>query len=125
MLNPTEMEQVFVNLLTNAIYASQAGGHVRVAASCNAGLATVSVEDEGCGIASESRHRIFDPFYTTCRHHGGTGLGLNVAGRIVEDHSGVIEVASQIEKGTTVTVSLPLTVDQKTKGESHGNHLGR
>lgn len=108
-LNPLQMEQVFINLLHNAIDASNAGGQVRVAASWNSEQLNIRVEDDGRGIASTNSHRVFEPFYTTRREDGGTGLGLCIANRIVEDHHGTIELMSQLDRGTTVTVSLPIT----------------
>ena len=113
----SEVEQVISNLVLNAIQAMPGGGTVRV----RTGIATrhdadavarrfgsVTVADEGTGIAPRDLTRIFDPFFTTKGVGEGTGLGLSVSYGIVQDHGGSIEVASEQGRGTTFTVLLPL-----------------
>jgi signal transduction histidine kinase len=101
-----QIHQVLLNLLLNAIQAIHGKGSVRVAVSSAKGMAFVSVADTGHGIPAEDLPNIFRPFFTT--KGDGTGLGLSLARRIVEDHDGRIEVTSAVEKGTCVTVLLPL-----------------
>ena len=71
----------------------------------------LTVEDEGCGIAETDLDYILLPFFTTKRDAGGTGLGLSVAARIVQQHKGSLEYASELGKGTTVQLSLPVYVE--------------
>lgn len=106
--DPHLLEQVFVNLLLNAIDAMPDGGKVRMAAEARDGLIEVRVEDTGCGIPPESLSRIFDPFFTTKKVGKGTGLGLAVVYGIVQDHGGTIEVKSELGMGTTFLITFPI-----------------
>jgi signal transduction histidine kinase len=101
-----QMHQVLLNLLLNSVQAIEGAGLVRVAVSAQNGAAVVSVTDTGRGIAPEHLPNIFRPFYTT--KGNGTGLGLSLARRIVEEHHGQINVESSPGTGTTFSVSLPL-----------------
>ena len=103
----SQLKQVFLNILLNAVQAMPAGGEIRVQASVLDGVkAVVSVADTGEGIQEENLDRIFDPFFTTKK--GGTGLGLSICYGIVKSHEGEIEVTSRPGQGTTVIVKLPL-----------------
>jgi two-component system sensor histidine kinase BaeS len=106
------LRQVLGNLLTNAIRYTDAGGHVLVRVWADRGTATLSVQDTGVGIAPDDLRRVFDRFWRADparqRATGGTGLGLTIAQRIVTDHGGRIDVASQPGAGTIFTVTLPL-----------------
>ncbi len=112
------LQQVFLNLLTNALDAIESGGEIRIDAHHRReiiGLAReqewidVFVSDTGSGIAPEHLPKVFDPFFTTKEVGKGTGLGLAISQSIVEQHKGSIEVCSKgIGKGTVVIVSLPL-----------------
>ncbi len=112
------LQQVFLNLLTNALDAIQSGGEVRIAArhrregaggGPEQAWVDVTVSDTGTGIAPEDLPKIFDPFFTTKEVGKGTGLGLALCQSILEQHRGLIEVQSEgVGKGTAVTVSLPL-----------------
>jgi signal transduction histidine kinase len=101
-----QIHQVLLNLLLNAVQAIDGSGVVRVAVSEQGNDAVVTVSDTGRGIPAEHLPNIFRPFYTT--KGNGTGLGLSLARRIVEEHHGQIEVASSAGKGTTFTVALPV-----------------
>lgn len=103
-----QMHQVLLNLLLNSVQAIEGAGIVHVAVHGKKGEddAVITVSDTGRGIPAEHLPNIFRPFYTT--KGNGTGLGLSLARRIVEDHNGHIEVASSSAKGTTFTVTLPL-----------------
>jgi signal transduction histidine kinase len=113
-----QIQQVVVNLLTNALRATPRGGriHVTLAESMLAqgeGLyeepaVTVTVEDSGHGIAEDLQARIFEPFFTTWSTSGGTGLGLAVVKSIVDDHGGTIDLSSAVDRGTTFVVHLPV-----------------
>jgi signal transduction histidine kinase len=104
---PAELNQIWSNLVDNALDAAPRGGHVDVSATRRDGFVVVRVADDGNGIPPEIRDRIFDPFFTTKDVGQGTGLGLDIVRRLVERHDGDIEVSS--EPGhTEFTVSLPL-----------------
>lgn len=106
-----QLEQVLVNLLTNACQSLPGPDHaIRVALRKDGGGRTVRVEiaDEGCGIAEDDLVRVVEPFYTTKRDKGGTGLGLSVSDGIVRRHGGRLEVRSQKGKGTTMAMVLPV-----------------
>ena len=101
-----QIHQVLLNLLLNAVQAIENSGVVRVGVQQQDGNAVVSVSDTGRGIRSEDLTNIFRPFFTT--KGNGTGLGLSLARRIVEEHHGHIEVTSSSGKGTTFSVLLPI-----------------
>jgi signal transduction histidine kinase len=103
-----QIHQVLLNLMLNAIQSmDEAGpGQVDVTVQARDGQAVVSVRDSGKGIKPENLANIFRPFFTTKGH--GTGLGLSLARRIVEDHGGKIQVTSEVGKGSTFEVLLPL-----------------
>lgn len=106
MADPDQLKQVFLNLVSNAVQAmEQSGGTVTVRTGADEGFVTVAVADDGPGIAHEELGKIFDPFYS--RRDEGTGLGLTIVHRIVDEHDGHIEVESVPGEGTTFTVSLP------------------
>lgn len=113
----TQISQVLVNILVNAFQAMPEGGSCSIAVRVVDREATqwceLSVRDTGQGIAKEDLPRLFEPFYTT--KATGTGLGLAVAYRIVQDHGGTIDVASTPGHGTRVTVQLPVTVTPNTR----------
>jgi signal transduction histidine kinase len=101
-----QLHQVLLNLLLNSIQAMDGAGKIVVEVDTHDGMATIAVSDTGRGIPPEELPNIFRPFYTT--KGNGTGLGLSLARRIVEDHQGRIEVSSSVGKGTKFTVLLPL-----------------
>ena len=101
-----QIHQVLLNLMLNALQAIDSNGKITVTLSARGTSAVVEVADNGRGIAPDHLPNIFRPFYTT--KGDGTGLGLSLARRIVEDHQGRIEVTSALGKGTTFAVVLPL-----------------
>ncbi len=101
-----QIHQVVLNLLLNAVQATEGAGTVRVEISSQDGCASVVVSDTGRGIQPQHIANIFRPFYTT--KGNGTGLGLSLARRIVEEHHGRIEVSSAVGKGSKFTVFLPI-----------------
>lgn len=105
---PSQLNQVFLNLLMNAAQAIDNKGIITVRTGLAGDEVWVEVEDTGKGIAPENLHRIFDPFFTTKPIGKGTGLGLSLSYRIVQKHRGRIEVKSEVGKGTTFRVCLPL-----------------
>ncbi|MGB8582018.1 MAG: ATP-binding protein [Candidatus Sulfotelmatobacter sp.] len=100
-----QVHQVLLNLLLNAVQAMEGAGTVRVEIGARDNCATVLVSDTGRGISPQNLPNIFRPFYTT--KGGGTGLGLSLAHRIVEEHHGRIEVTSAVGLGSSFTVLLP------------------
>jgi len=111
-MSAIELEQVFVNLILNAIQAQPSGARVAVTTRRAAHVVEIRVEDDGPGIPAADRERIFDPFFTTRLKGGGTGLGLSVAHAIVEDHGGRMELvgpgAGRPDVGACFRVTLPL-----------------
>jgi len=108
--NPLRIEQVVINLLINAcqsLTASDRAIELETAWDQFAGLVTVSVRDEGVGIAPEHMPHLTDPFFTTKRESGGTGLGLSISAGIVQEHGGDITFSSPTGGGTLVRLSLP------------------
>jgi len=99
------LEQIFLNLLLNAVEASDAGGRVEVSLSSTDADVVIAVADLGVGIAPQDLPRIYDPLYTTRRD--GSGLGLTIAHRLVMAHGGRIEIESEVGAGTVVRVLLP------------------
>ena len=108
MVDPHMIEQVLMNLVLNAVQATQEGGTITIRTRQQEGVCEIDVEDTGCGIPPEVRSNIFDPFFTTKRTGEGTGLGLSVSLGIVERHGGEMLVESEIDKGTKFTVRLPV-----------------
>lgn len=112
-IDKAQISQVFSNLILNAIQAMPEGGEISI--STLAGkkiehrLQTIKIQisDTGHGIAPERLNKLFDPFFTT--KYGGTGLGLTITHSIVDGHKGFIDVASKIGRGTTFTVTLPVS----------------
>jgi len=103
-----KLNQVFMNLLSNAFHAVQANGDVWIRTRCNDGTVEVEIEDNGIGIPRENLNRIFEPFFTTKPVGQGTGLGLSISYGIIEQHQGRIQVTSVPQKGSSFIVSLPV-----------------
>ncbi|HEY6332171.1 MAG TPA: ATP-binding protein, partial [Blastocatellia bacterium] len=104
----SELRKLFINLIINAIDASEPGQTIELRTRLDeSGNLVVEVEDHGCGMDAETERRLFEPFYTTKKM--GTGLGMAIAKKIAELHRGDLSVKSQKGKGTTISVRLPLT----------------
>jgi PAS domain S-box-containing protein len=104
----SQLRQVFLNLIVNALQAIGADGTVAVSSAVDDGYAVVRVRDDGCGIPHEIQHRLFEPFFTTKPANQGTGLGLFISYEIVRAHGGEIRVESSPGAGATFEVRLPL-----------------
>ncbi len=107
------LEQVFLNLLTNARQAMEEAQHRRLSVKTlleegNDCLVVVEIEDTGKGFASEDAEKLFTPFFSTKKPGHGTGLGLSISLRIIRDHEGSIEAGGELGKGATFTVRLPV-----------------
>ncbi len=109
---PGQLEQVIVNLVTNAVHASGTTGRVAVTSYCgDDNQVVVSVKDEGPGIAQEDQERIFEPFFTTKLDGEGTGLGLCIVRNIVETNSGVLTLHSDVGAGAEFRCVMPAFSD--------------
>jgi len=109
--------QVMLQLVLNAeqsIRESREQGEIRLKCDVSDGRARITVEDDGCGMAPEIRDHIFDPFFTGRPAWQGTGLGLSISHSIVEQHDGEIGVESEVGRGTTMRVLLPLAVAEQS-----------
>jgi len=102
----SQIKQVFLNLLLNALQAMPNGGKLTVSLRVSGGCLLTSIADEGEGIPPEVRANLFEPFFTT--KQGGTGLGLSISQRIIEGHNGRLRLFSRHGVGTTAVVRLPL-----------------
>ena len=109
------MEQVFVNLIQNAIQAMPGGGKLDIFVRESEEWVGIAFRDTGTGIPRADLKRIFDPFFTTKPEGEGTGLGLSVSYGIVTQHKGEITVESEVGKGTLFIVRIP-----KTSGDDDG-----
>ncbi len=118
-LDPVKFTQVIDNLVTNAIKFSRNEGRIEVRISVAANNAAVSVRDEGPGISASQVDTIFEAFRRTGEGNGsikgGVGLGLAISRRIAEGHGGTINVKSEVGKGSTFTVKLPIAADASIK----------
>jgi two-component system, NtrC family, sensor histidine kinase HydH len=108
--DPTQLQQVLVNVLINALDACHRGGWITIVLddASTPELLSIEIGDDGCGIPAEDLHAVFDPFFTTKKRGEGTGLGLPVAASIVRNHHGEISLRSKQGVGTTVTIRWPL-----------------
>ena len=105
-----KLQQIFLNLINNAFQAMDDGGHLQVAlGQPGPDRLEVAVTDDGCGIPAADVKRIFEPFFSTKKKKGGTGLGLSITYGLVQELGGQLGVVSELGKGTTFTVTFPLT----------------
>ena len=114
--NANQLSQVFVNLIMNALQAMDKGGLLTVITRPVDGALEIQIKDTGAGIAPEHLSKIFDPFFTTKPVGQGTGLGLSISYEIIRAHGGDIKVESELWKGTTFSLRLPLSGQKE--GES-------
>ncbi len=105
------INQVFLNLINNAIDAMKEGGKLTISTSQLADQVLIKIKDSGVGIKSEELKRIFEPFYTTKEIGKGTGLGLSISYGIIQNHNGRIAVQSEPGKGSEFTIYLPIKQD--------------
>lgn len=108
LFNATELQQVLINLIQNAVDACGENGIIDVRTKRRDKVVEVVVRDNGPGIAGDHLSRIFDPFFSTKLNSGGTGLGLSIVHGIIADHEGTIRVESSLGHGTSFIINLPL-----------------
>jgi signal transduction histidine kinase len=119
--DPGQLNQVFMNLLSNACDAIPREGNVWVATRADGDTVSIAVRDDGIGMTADVARRVFDPFFTTKDVGGGMGLGLAISHGVVSAHGGRIEVESEPGRGTTFRVVLPvaqsvLSLDRAASG---------
>jgi signal transduction histidine kinase len=102
------LKQVLYNLIQNAAEALPDGGVIRIITGRQNDYAFFQIQDDGCGMDETTIHKSFKPFFTSKRM--GTGLGLSVSKKIIDDHGGTIKVTSNPAKGSTFTINLPMNV---------------
>ena len=113
-VNPQEIKQVVLNLITNALDSLEEDGAVSVELRTRGSQAEIRVTDNGCGMTAEVLKHLFEPFFTRRRDGQGTGLGLSITYQIIADHGGTIEPASAGPgHGSTFTITLPLVYHEK------------
>jgi signal transduction histidine kinase len=105
---PGQLNQVFMNILSNAVDAIDDKGTITINTSISKGFIQISIKDTGHGIPENIREKIFDPFFTTKGVGKGTGLGLSISQSIIEKHRGSIDVKSEKGKGTEFIIVLPV-----------------
>jgi PAS domain S-box-containing protein len=105
MVNERQMQEVFMNIMNNAVDAMPNGGRISVYTTCDGNNVHMDFVDTGLGIPEGEIHKLFEPFYSTKKT--GTGLGLSISMNIIKEHGGTIKVQSQIGAGTTVSVFIP------------------
>ena len=116
-----KLQQIFLNIINNAFAALRDGGRLEIMA-VREGRDSISIrfKDNGVGIPEEHLQRIFEPFFSTKTREGGTGLGLSITYGLVQELGGHIDVESEVDKGTTFIITLPLTIAKKEKKTHEG-----
>jgi len=113
LVDPNQLKQVFINIITNAIASmSDLGGKLSIRTSAVGEYLIITISDTGSGIPKEILNKIFEPFFTT-KKDKGTGLGLSISYRIIKDHGGRIDVESSDAQGTSFIIRLPLRLAAK------------
>lgn len=116
--DPGRLQEVLLNVINNSLAAVEDGGRIDITASReDEERVSVAIADNGCGIPASDLHRVFEPFFSTKTSKGGTGLGLSITSGLVQELGGTISVQSQVGKGTTFTIVLPVKTRKKERGE--------
>ena len=102
-----EIQQVFLNLLTNAVQAMEGKGKLTISTQAQNGNVVAKISDTGLSIPQKYLSKIYDPFFTTKEQGKGTGSGLNIVDQLVLKYGGHIDVTSKMEKGTTFSITFP------------------
>ncbi|MEQ9402541.1 MAG: ATP-binding protein [Cyclobacteriaceae bacterium] len=106
--NSGKLHQVFLNILSNAEQAISGEGTITIRTEVKNGMSRMTVADTGSGISDEDLKRIIDPFFTTKPPGVGTGLGLSISHAMIEEHGGKLDISSQVNKGSSFSISLPI-----------------
>lgn len=118
-----KVQQILLNLFNNAFDAMEGGGELAITLEkLNDKKIKLKIGDTGCGISQENLEKVFEPFFTTKSHTRGTGLGLSITYALVKEISGDISVKSELGKGTTFTILLPLEIENLS-GKDHANFI--
>ena len=120
--NAGEIEQVFVNLLNNAVEAMEGSGRLFVTSRHEDGSVVITIKDTGPGIKKENLNKLFTPFFTTKDPGKGTGLGLNIVHKIITNHRGSISVESEEGKGTAFIVRFPTAQESPEEKDTQANN---
>jgi two-component system NtrC family sensor kinase len=123
VIDPSQIERVFINLIINAAEAMNDNGHlsIKTRSNSNREIIEIDFEDNGQGISEENLNKIFDPFFTTKDVGHGTGLGLAISYGIIKSHNGSISVKSGVGTGTTFTVKIPVKSNGLEPESKNGN----
>jgi two-component system NtrC family sensor kinase len=108
-----QLQQIFLNLLTNAIDAIGSGGTIEATSRCTSDKIVVTLKDDGPGLSDDMLRNAFDPFFTTKEPGKGTGLGLWVSHNIIAKMDGSTHVKNNFDKGAVVTVEIPIVIPEK------------
>jgi signal transduction histidine kinase len=122
--SPSQINQIFLNLLTNAADAIEDNGEIVIQTAADEQRVRISISDTGSGISDELMSKIRDPFFTTKEVGKGTGLGLSIVDQIISSHGGELLIESEQGKGTTVTIVLPLIASMSVEDALSSNGEG-
>jgi signal transduction histidine kinase len=106
--NISELHQIFINILNNSIQAIESEGIISIKTQKIMDNMIIEISDTGCGIDEENILKITDPFFTTKDPGKGTGLGVSIAYKIIQEHNGKLEFQSEVNKGTIVKITFPI-----------------
>ncbi len=113
-----QLNQVFMNVLANAVDAIEGAGKITITTATQDGMFLITVRDTGRGIPESIRHRVFEPFFTTKGVGQGTGLGLAISYGIIQAHGGAIQASSREGEGTEFVIRIPLALEEESRYES-------
>jgi two-component system cell cycle sensor histidine kinase/response regulator CckA len=108
MADNEQIQQVIMNILMNSVQAITTNGEIMIKTTAERDTIEISITDNGCGIPQDNIGKIFDPFFTTKNPGEGTGLGLSICYGIIKNHNGSIDMKSEVGKGTSFTIKLPI-----------------
>jgi signal transduction histidine kinase len=117
--DPELLHRAFSNLVLNTVEAMPQGGNLTLLTRPQEDSVIIEIQDTGKGLSQEECKRLFTPYYTSKTH--GTGLGLAIVQSVINDHGGTIRVQSELEQGTTFTITLPRNLD-KLQGDTKDAH---